>query len=489
MSKRRAIKPDNHDHWPFLSLRDFLAFLDQNDRLLHVEKEVDAKLEIGGISRRLLEEGSDKAAIFWNTTSSAEGWHVEPPHEVLVEGVHRHMRMFEDIFNVSKKDIYKNWFEKVRKPIEPVVVKDGPCQEVILEGDDVDLQKIPIEWCGSRQGGPFISLGCCFLKHPDTGVINGGVYRLHAKSRNHTGILIVPHQHSAVIYAKYDLLKQHMPMAVAIGTDPLLPIVCAAPFPVSYSELAGWGAVQGRPMEMVKCKTLDLLVPAQAEYILEGEVLRDVREMEGPFGEYTGFYSGVRDLPVFKVHCVTHRKDPIYNTVTIGKPPSEGNTLTEMGFGLELARGVREYLPEVTGVRSMMTHGLVTVIQIDKQRRYKGIAMRAGNMVWTMKSHVKQVFVVDDDIDIWNNDDILWAFATRCQAHKDVVIIPNVSGVRLDPSEPHGGEEGLSCKMIMDCTEPFPPLHAPYMRGQAVPDPATVEKVAKKWSEYFPDRK
>lgn len=481
----KKIKPDNHAEWPFLSLRDYLAYLDSKDRLLHVTKPIDARLEIAAISYKLFQEGSDKACIFWNTTSTQKDWHVSSPYQVVVDGTHRHMKMFEDIFNVPKAEIYKNWFDRIMKPYDPVIVKDAPCKEVILKGDDVDLQKIPVEHCTPNQGGPFISMGVCFLKHPDTGVQNVGVYRLHVKSKNHTGILIVPHQHSATIYAKYGIQNKPMPMAVAIGTDPLLPIVGAAPFPASMSELKGWGALQGRPMEMVKCETVDLLVPAQAEYILEGEILQDVRDMEGPFGEYTGFYSGVRDLPVFKVHCITHRKDPIYDTVNIGKPPAEATQLTEMGFGLELARGVREYLPEVTGVRSMMAHGLVTVIQVDKQRRYKGIAMRAGNMVWTMKSHVKQVFVIDDDIDIWSNDDILWAFATRCQANKDVVVIPNVSGVRLDPSEPHGGEEGISAKMIMDCTEPFPPQHAPYMRGVALPDAKTLERVTKEWDQIF----
>lgn len=486
MSSKRVMVPDNHDQWPFLSLRDYLAYLDKNDRLLHVKKNVDARLEIGGISRKLFDEDSDKACIFWNTIHSDPDWHIESPYNVVVEGVHRHMRMFEDIFNIPQKKIYQNWFDRMTKLYDPVIVKDAPCKDIIIRGeDDVDLQKIPVEWCSPNQGGPFITMGVCFLKHPDTGVQNVGVYRLHVTGKNITGILIVPHQHSATIYAKYDVLAKAMPMAVAIGTDPLLPIVGAAPFPVNTSELRGWGALQGRPMEMVKCETIDMLVPAQAEYILEGEILQDIRAQEGPFGEYTGFYSGIRDLPVFKVHCITHRKDPIYQTVNIGKPPSEANLLTEMGFGLELARGVREYCPEVTGVRSMMAHGLVTVIQIDKKRRYKGIAMRAGNMVWTMKSHVKQVFVVDDDIDIWSNDDILWAFATRCQAHKDIVLIPNVSGVRLDPSEPYGGEEGISCKLIIDCMEPYPPMHAPYMRGVARPDPETIEEVEKNWDEYF----
>ena len=485
MTKERRIQADNHDEWPFITLRDYLAYLEKNDRLLHIDKPVDANLEIGGISRKLLESGSDKACMTWNTTSSFEGWHVESPFQVCVEGLHRHMKMFEDTFNVPQKDIYKNWFEKLLKPIPPTVVKDAPCKDVVLTGDDIDLQKIPIERCGSKQGGPFISMGNCFTKHPDMDVTNLGIYRLHAKSRDHTGILIVPHQSVAAIYAKYDVLGKPMPMAVAIGTDPLLPICGASPFPVNMSEIDGWGAITGRPLEMVPCETIDMLVPAHAEYILEGEVLQGTREMEGPFGEYTGFYSGVRDLPVFKVKCITHRKDPIYNTVTIGKPPSEGNSLTEMGFGLELARVCRNSLPEVTGVRSMMAHGLCTVIQIDKERRYKGIAQRAGNLVWANKSHVKNVFVIDDDIDIWSNEDILWAFATRFQANKDLALVPNVSGVRLDPSEPHGGEEGISCKMIMDCTEPFPPMHAPYMRGVARPAPETVEMVEKNWDEYF----
>ncbi len=156
-----------------------------------------------------------------------------------------------------------------------------------------------------------------------------------------------------------------------------------------------------------------------------------------------------------------------------------------MGFGSELGRGVREYLPAATGVRSMMAHWLVTVIQIDKKRRYKGIAMRAGNMVWTMKSHVKQVFVTDDDIDIWSRDDIIWAFASRCQAHKDIVMISNASGVRLDPSEPYGKEEGISCRLTINCTEPFSPMHAPYIRGTALPTVETREMVKKRWDEYF----
>ncbi|MFQ5793159.1 MAG: hypothetical protein ACE5JI_22030, partial [Acidobacteriota bacterium] len=131
--------------------------------------------------------------------------------------------------------------------------------------------------------------------------------------------------------------------------------------------------------------------------------------------------------------------------------------------------------------------GLVTVVQIDKKRRYKGLALRAGHMAWPKKAQVKNVLVIDDDIDIWDNDDVWWAFATHTQGHKSVHIVPDVSGCRLDPSEPFGGEEGISCKMIIDCTEPFPPYHAPYMRGVAGPDEKTYKEVLQNWTQYFQD--
>lgn len=485
MNKRAKIQHDTKPQWPFISLRDYLAYLEERGRLLHVERPVDAKWEISAVSRTLFDQSVDKACVFWNVHSSADGWHVEPPFDVAVEGTHRTMKMMEEILNTTKQKIFDDWVERVANLVEPVVVDDAPCKEVVIKGDGVDLLRIPVEVSGANQGGPFISIGVAFIKHPESKLQNMGVYRLHVKSKDHTAILIVPHQHVASLYAEYGVRGRPMPMAVAIGVDPLLPIIGAAPFPYKVSEMYAWGGLTGRPLEVVKCETIDVCVPAFSEYVLEGEVLQDVRDSEGPFGEYTGFYSGIRDLPVFKVKCITHRRKPLYETVNIGKPPSEANFLTEMGFSLELTRAVKQYLPEVTAVRSVMAHGLVTAIQVDKKRRYKGIAQRAGNMVWTMKSHVKNVFVIDNDIDIWSPDDILWAFATRCQANKSVHIVPNVSGVRLDPSEPYGGEEGISAKLVIDCTEPFPPYHAPYMRGVAWPKVELMEKVKKEWNQYF----
>ncbi|MFQ5912916.1 MAG: UbiD family decarboxylase [Nitrospinota bacterium] len=485
------VRADNRPSWPFLSLRDYLFHLDERGRLLHVDKPSDARFEIGAVSKRLMELGSDKACMFWNVHSSHEDWHVEPPYDVLVDGTHRHVHMVEDAFNVSRDEIFENWIERIRPDhlVDPVEVdrSEAPCKEVVIPEEEVDLFKIPVDMCTGKMGGPFISKGVCFTRHPDTGISNFAIYRLHVKGPKHTGILIVPNQHVASVYAKFGSEGKNMPMACAIGVDPLMAIISGAPVPVSTPENRVWGALAGTALPVVKAELSDLTVPAYAEYILEGEVLHDVRDTEGPYGEYTGYYSGIRDLPVFKVKCITHRKRPIYEAVTIGKPPSEGNFLVEMGFNLEMTRGIREYLPEVKAVRSLICHGLVTVVQLDKKRRYKGLAFRAGHMVWSKKALVKNVLVIDDDIDIWDNDDVWWAFATHTQGHKSVHIVPDVSGCRLDPSEPFGGEEGISCKMIIDCTEPFPPYHAPYMRGVAGPDEKTYKEVLQNWTQYFQD--
>lgn len=479
------IKPDVRSEWPFVSLRDYLSFLDDRNRLLRISKKVDVKWELGAISRRLYLEGSDEACLLLNAWSSAEGWQVEPPYTRVVDGVYRNLNMFEEILDVPKERMFEEWEKRLTKLVQPRVVSDGPCKEVVLRGDDVDLHKLPVELCTARQAGPFITLGVAHMKHPDSKMQNAGIYRLQVQSRNHTGMLIVPTQHSAVIYAKYGVLDQPMPMAVSIGVDPLLGILGAGPMPADTPELWAWGAFTGEPMEVVPCETVDLFVPAYSEYVLEGEVLQDVREREGPFGEYTGFYSGIRDLPIFRVNCITHRKHPIFQTINMAKPPFEGGLLAETAYNLELTRILRQFLPEVTVVRSLSCHGLVSVIQLDKERRYKGLAQRAGALLSAMKPQIKNIFVIDTDIDVWDVNDIMWAFATRCQGHKSVQMIPNMNAGRLDPSEPFGQEEGIGCKMIIDCTEPFPPFHAPYMRGVAGPHADSWKLVESQWANYF----
>jgi len=310
---------------------------------------------------------------------------------------------------------------------------------------------------------------------------------------NMCGIQFSPFQHIAMIYAKYQKMNRNMPIAVTIGNDPVAALVSASPFPIGVNEWDMAGALRGEPIELVKCETCDLEVPAYAEIVLEGELIPEKRQ-EGPFGEHTGFYgAGIRPLPVVKINCITHRNSPIFRGTAAGVPITEETRVTAMGMVTNsLAIFKQSGFPGIVNVNCPAggDPNFSAIISIKKS--YPSQGLDAGRLLLSSKAgkFMKHIIVVDDDINVFDLNQVLWAINTRLQAGRQVYITHNESGSRLDPSV-REDMIGITDKMILDATWTTTPEFPPRKDWGGETHPPKVETskemqefIAKRWQEY-----
>ena len=334
------------------SLRPYLQVLEQQGLFRWVDKEVDKDWEVGAVYRMIFRamEEDNRYGIGFRNVKGHEGGRI-------VAGVIASSRkMIGTVLGCEPtlEAIHERVTAGMNDPIEPVMVDSGPCQEVVIEGDDVDLGKLPVPiWTPEKDAGPYLT-PLWVTKDPDNGRRNIGIRRCQIKSKNRTGILFgAPDRGGAIHHAKYKARGEHMPAAIFIGGDPVQYLV--APARYGADELAVAGGIRGEAIPMVKCKTVDLEVPAESEIVIEGHVLMDEVEPEGPFGEFTGFMAGGREGPVFQVTCITHRKDPIVLGVISQFPPSESSMIKRalLEAGLKKHLSVDLNLPGITDVHAL----------------------------------------------------------------------------------------------------------------------------------------
>ncbi|HMC03321.1 MAG TPA: menaquinone biosynthesis decarboxylase, partial [Cellulomonadaceae bacterium] len=305
------------------------------------------------------------------------------------------------------------------KDLMPKTVSSAPCQEVVKKNGTLD--GIPILTCWPEDGGPYITLPMVFTKDPETGVRNIGTYRMQVYDRRTTGMHWQRHKGGAQHHRIAERMKTRLPVAVALGADPALPFSATAPMPEGLDELLLAGFLRRERVELVKCVTVDLEVPASSQIILEGYVEPGERRREGPFGDHTGFYSHPDDYPVFHITCVTHRKHPIYLTTVVGIPPMEDYFLGKASERIFLPL-IRKTVPEIVDMNfpaEGIFHNLV-IISIDK--RYPGHARKIMNAVWGLGQLMfsKTVIVVDRDIDVQNLSEVAWVVGTHIDPERDI---------------------------------------------------------------------
>jgi UbiD family decarboxylase len=284
------------------------------------------------------------------------------------------------------------------------------------------------------------------------------------------GILIVPTQHIGMMYSEYERYDEPMEVAVFLGGDPLLYVLGAAPLRYGDDEFALLSAIRGDPLQLVKCESVDLEVPATAEVVIEGVVLPRVRKPEGPFGEYTGYYGTRGERPVLKVTCITHRKNYIWPGAYVTKPypPNEDTTVRSVSVDAGILSQARRVMPEIRNFHMLRSSGVsyVGVVQIEN-KPYPYFARQVMDAIWATHKGcwIKILIVVDKDIDIYNINDVIWAVATRVQPHSDTFVIDNHIGYPLDPS---ASRPGVSSHMGIDATikiperfESYPPISVP----------------------------
>ncbi|RLA93151.1 MAG: hypothetical protein DRG25_05085 [Deltaproteobacteria bacterium] len=485
------------EKFPYKSLRGFLGDMEERKELAHIIEEIDTRYEVGAIARKVGMSFERGPGIYYHNLKEFSDW------TLVTNVINTYSRLFRAL-GTTKEKVFDDFTEKAEKITSSnqdsyyEIVKDGDFEQIDLRDNDIDITRLPIPLWSESDGGRYITTGLTMCLNPETGRQNMSITRLMVQGPRQTGILITPAQDIGKNYLAHKKKKKNMALAIAIGADPLMYIVSQINAPRDISEFSYWGAIAGEKAQMVKCKMSDLLVPKRAEIVLEGEVPIDEFHSEGPFGEFPGFYSGIRKLNVFKIHRLAMKEDAIYQGMAIGKDPNEANFITSWGTDLSVMKHARRYFSEITAVRSISAVGLTTVVAIDHNKAYPGLSKQAGHFIWAcpqLAKAAKNIIVVDDTVDIYSEYDILWALGSYVQGNKDISIVEGTPGVIIDPSEPWGMgyiEEDKTLQTttttIIDATPKYGIFSEGYKRG-IVDSPKEIKrKVEEKWSHWGIDK-
>jgi UbiD family decarboxylase len=463
--------------FPFKSLRDWMKFLEDKEELVHNKTEVNLEVDVSAIAYKACRESAP--AVIHENIKGYPGWRV-------LSGTFNTMDRMAYALGVERETMLKELAPKLDVHVPPMEVSTGPCKEIKIFGDDIDLTKIPIPFTGEFEGTPNITAGMSNIRDPETGWQNIAVRRFGLKGKRRLSEFINPTQQDFMIWGKYRRVREKMPIAIIIGPDPCTYLASQAKAPVGFCEYDLVGAFTGMPLEVVKCETSDLLVPADAEIVIEGDVDPYVRELDGPFPEMVGYYTTVASVARVDVKAVTMRKDPIYYYLNMGMKPTEGHAIGELMFAITFYRELTKQLPGILDVRSINWNSVAVKVDKKISKAWPQYAAAVGNILKFVASPaIKLVIVVDEDCDdLENQDDLFNAIWSKFQASKDITIIPRTTGTVLDPSEPWAGSWGWTDFMIMDCTEPSPPYDEGYKRGKAVPTAEALRKVTENWEKY-----
>ena len=419
----------------FLDLRTYLKALDKAGELRRISAEVSPILEITEIADRVVKR-QGPALLFERVTGSSM------PVAINLFGSQQRVMRALGIASWDEWAERLNFFLEPKLPtslldkvktlpklaevagIFPKTVKDGPVHEVVKTGDQVDLGEFPVLQCWPQDGGRFFTLTNVITKDPATGGRNCGMYRLQIYDRNTTGMHWHLHHDSARIFQDRRRAGERTEVAVALGGDPATMFAPAVPLPPGIDEMVFAGFVRQEAVEMVRCVSVDLEVPARAEIVLEGWVDPEERRTEGPFGDHTGYYSLADDYPVFHVTAVTHRKDAIYPTTIVGRPPTED---AWMGYAIErmFLPLMQKMLPEVVDYHMPFEgvfHNLM-IVAIDK--RYPHHARKVMHGIWGLgqATFTKVIVVVDAEVNVHDPAEVAWRALANIDPQRDMEVV------------------------------------------------------------------
>jgi 4-hydroxy-3-polyprenylbenzoate decarboxylase len=448
-------------------LRDFLAKLEREGELKRISLAVDPRLEMTEICDRTL-RAAGPALLFDNPkghTIPVLGNLFGTPRRVALGMGQDSVAALRDVGKLLAylkepeppkgfKDAWEKFpvFKQVLN-MAPKVVSRAPCQEHILEGDEVDLAKLPIQTCWPDDAGPLITWALVVTKGPHKERQNMGIYRQQVIGRNKVIMRWLAQRGGALDYREWCEARpgEPFPVAVALGADPATILAAVTPVPDTLSEYAFAGLLRGSKTELVKCKSHDLQVPASAEFVLEGFIHPGEMAQEGPFGDHTGYYNEVETFPVFTIDRITHRDNPIYHSTYTGRPPDEpavlGVALNEVFVPI-----LQKQFPEIVDFYLPPEGCSYRLAVVSMKKQYAGHAKRVMLGVWSFLRqfmYTKFVIVTDDDIDVRDWKDVIWAMTTRMDPGRDTVIIDNTPIDYLDFASPVAG---LGSKIGFDAT-------------------------------------
>lgn len=438
---------------PCSDLRTWLHHLQASGRLAVAREGVSLKHQLAAIAKRL----DGRKAVYF----PAPDGHAIP----VVSGFMSRRAWIAEALGTSSSELLQAFRQAVDKPLPWQELPPGQarCQEVVIDNIDL-LQQLPVPTHSEHDSGPYLTAGLLITRNPLTGIQNVSIHRIQVHARDRMALLMLP-RHALSYYQMAEKLGQDLPVAIAIGVDPLTMLASQAITPIDHDELEIAGALHGKPLQVSKCLSNDIRVPANAEIIIEGRIPPGIREPEGPFGEFPKYYSAREEREIIVVDRITHRKSPIFHTIIpaemehllLGSIPREASLLAHL----------QRSFPEVSDVH--LSIGGVgryhLFVRFRKQR--EGEAKNLILCAFGSHYDIKQVVVVDEDVDINDPQQVEWAIATRFQADRDLVVISGAQGSVLDPSTTVGPNgscpdtpqpphlQGMSAKMGLDATKPL----------------------------------
>jgi 4-hydroxy-3-polyprenylbenzoate decarboxylase len=477
----------------FDDLRQFIDFLEERGELRRVKVPVSAELEITEITDRISKSDHNVALLFENVT----GYEVP----VLINALGSERRMawalgLESLDELSARlekllamDVPHSVLDKLRRLGDllevsrygPKMVKKAPCQEVI-ESENPSLAPFPVLKCWPEDGGPFVTLPLVISRDPASGRRNVGMYRLQVYDERTTGMHWHLHKGGAAHYRHSEGKDERLEVAVALGGDPATIYAATAPLPPDIDEflLAGW--LRRAPLELVKCVSVDLEVPAHSEIVLEGYVEPGERRLEGPFGDHTGYYSLADTYPVFHITAITHRTDPIYPATVVGRPPMEDAYLGKATERLFLPL-VRLMLPEIVDINMPPEGVFHNLVIVSIKKDYPGQARKAMYGLWGLGQlmFAKNIVVVDEGVNVHDLSEVAWRVTNNIDPRRDVIIVDGP----LDALDHAAPQAYYGSKMGIDATAKGPlDGHPREWPRDIVMSEDVKQLVDKRWEEY-----
>jgi len=484
--------------YKYKDLRDFVALLEKRGELTRINTEIDPHLEMTEICDRTL-RAAGPALLFENPKGSdipVLGNLFGTPERVALGMGEESVKALREVGKLlamlkepdppkGMKDAWEKLpiFKQVLN-MAPKVVSKARCQDIIIEGDDVDLHTLPIQTCWPGDAGPLISWGLVITKGPLKDRQNLGIYRQQVIGKNRVIMRWLAHRGGALDFADWQQAHpgEPFPISVALGADPATILAAVTPVPDSLSEYAFAGLLRGGKTDVTQCIGSDLQVPASAEFVLEGHIYPDDMSDEGPFGDHTGYYNEVERFPVFTVERITHRKDPIYHSTYTGRPPDEpailGVALNEVFVPI-----LQKQFPEIVDFYLPPEGCSYRMACVSMKKQYAGHAKRVMFGVWSFLRqfmYTKFIIVTDDDVNVRDWNDVIWAMTTRMDPSRDTTIVDNTPIDYLDFASP---VSGLGSKMGFDATNKWPG-ETDREWGTAISmDEAVKKRVDELWSE------
>src|SRR2546421_388949 len=474
---------------PPADLRAWIKLLEREGELVRISAEVDPDLEITEITDRTVKAGGP-ALLFENVKGSQ--------HALLINQFGSERRMClafgaesldevgTRLQSVIEMQPPQGLVEKVKglaklKSIAdslPKSVRSGPAQEVVLEGDDVTLDLLPIQRCWPGDPAPFVTLPAVITKDPRTGTRNVGMYRMQKIDRRSTFMHWQVHKDGRMDYLATD---GRLDVAVALGLDPVTAYSASAPLPKHIDELMFAGFLRGEPVELVQARTVDLEVPAHAEIVLEGTIAKDELGLEGPFGDHTGYYTAAEPFPVFRLSAITMRRDAIYPSIVVGKPPQEDAWLGKATERIFLP-AIKMTVPEIVDYDLPVAGAFHNCAIVSIRKAFPGHARKVMHAIWGlgMLSLTKCVIVVDAHVDVHDYEQVTFYVGANVDPKRDVVV----SEGPLDHLDHAPEHQFFGGKLGIDATAKWPEEGARPWPEEIEMSPAIKELVTRRWAEY-----